>query len=227
MPKHKFVNAAGKTAYELMVILPHDLGEEENKKQLAGLKKLIAEREGDVTHEDSWGTREFCYPIKKREQGFYYIINFDLPGKFLSDLNKNLRLNTTLLRFLIVNTPASYKPVDYVAMKDQFGLEVNVKELMDIDRPQKKRKDKFDQEKPAAPNKFRATTPAPTTSKPASTPVAKVEAPKPAPKPAAPKKVLEEKPATPVKETPSVNDNAEERLAELDRKLDELLNQDL
>lgn len=126
-----------------MVILPDDLGEASFTEQVKAIKLLITEREGEITHEDLWGLHEFCYRIKKYDAGYYFVLNFKLPGSKLSDLNKNLRLNTSILRFLITTTPPNYKTVNFKQDQEKLGLNILPRDLYDVDRPHKKRKDKF------------------------------------------------------------------------------------
>ncbi|MDD4351721.1 MAG: 30S ribosomal protein S6 [Candidatus Gracilibacteria bacterium] len=236
MANKRVINEAGKTAYEIMVILPNDLGDQKTKGEIEAVKTLITERDGEVTHEDLWGSRNLAFPMRGYDAGYYFVLNFILPGNKLSDLNKSLRLNTILLRFLISATPTDYKPLVLNEDKERLGLHIELRDLSDIDSLFKKREDKFEKNpdkkgRPEAPAKTAPEVRTPVVEKPVKVapkieekaPVKKVtpvveEAPKEEAKPA--KKAV-------VKEAPKEEENAEDRLAELDRKLDELLNKDL
>ena len=236
MHKKKVFDEAGKTAYEIMVILPDDLGEAAFAEQVETVKALITERDGEITHEDKWGLRDFTYRIKKYDTGYYFVLNFKLPGTKLSDLNKNLRLNTTILRFLIVATAPEHQVVNFEQDKEKLGLDILPKDLLDVDRPHKKRKDKFGPDKktgrtPSGPPKIKATTPEVKEVKKevkkeeekTQSVVTDEETKETKKKPVA-KEVEKEKEKEDEKKG---KDNTEDRLAALDEKLEKLLSEDL
>lgn len=87
--------------YELMLIFKPELGETEQTTVLQKIKKIIGEAEGGVVKEDSWGRRNLAYPIGKFSEGFYYLFNIHLPADEVSNLERVLRFEEDLLRFLI------------------------------------------------------------------------------------------------------------------------------
>ncbi len=97
------------TNYELMLILPPNLGEESSLKELAEIKKLITSGGGDIYHEDIWGLREFAYKIKKYNEGFYIVLNFKAEGSKILELEKEFNLNQKVIRYLMIKTPKQYE----------------------------------------------------------------------------------------------------------------------
>ena len=97
------------TNYELMLILPPNLGEESSLKELAEIKKLITSGGGDIYHEDIWGLKEFSYKIKKYNEGFYIVLNFKAEGNKILELEKEFNLNQKVLRYLMIKTPKQYE----------------------------------------------------------------------------------------------------------------------
>lgn len=91
--------------YELILILPSDRSTDERAKIIETVKGEITSNKGDIHHFDEWPLRSFCYPIKKYKEGYYYIINFTLSGKALPAFDKYLRLNTDVLRHMIMLEP--------------------------------------------------------------------------------------------------------------------------
>lgn len=88
--------------YELVFVLEPDLKEQEKKDFFQKLKKAIEDFKGKVEEVKEWGRRILAYPIKKKEAGDYFLWNFSLPEESLPELEKKLRLENVLLRYMIV-----------------------------------------------------------------------------------------------------------------------------
>jgi len=89
--------------YEMMVIIDPELKEEEIKNNIEKLKEIINKNEkGEIESIDEWGKRELAYEIKHRREGYYVIYYFESEPEILEDLKKELRLNKSFLRGLIV-----------------------------------------------------------------------------------------------------------------------------
>lgn len=88
--------------YELTLVLdPEALGEK-RKKFLAKVTKFVKDLKGKIGKTDEWGERELAYPIKKQNLGFYYFLILNLPEKGPGELSKKLKLEESLLRYLLV-----------------------------------------------------------------------------------------------------------------------------
>lgn len=94
--------------YEIMIILPPDLGEEASNKELDEVRSVITENGGDIFHEDIWGVREMSYKMKKQNEGFYAVFNFNLDPSKVRKLEKPLGLNQNIIRFIVIKTPENY-----------------------------------------------------------------------------------------------------------------------
>jgi len=92
-----------------MVIFSGDLTESDFAKEFDAIKKLVKEN-GTVTHEEKWGVRRFPYKIKKLSRGHYGILNFSTDPQALVEIRDALRLNTLVVRSLILVMPKDYKP---------------------------------------------------------------------------------------------------------------------
>jgi len=89
--------------YEAVIVLATDATEEEQTAQLTSLEELIARNGGTVLPREVWGKRRLAYPINKRRDGYYAIINFttETNNQVLPELNRALRISENVLRFLI------------------------------------------------------------------------------------------------------------------------------
>lgn len=93
--------------YELVTILSPMLNQDEASAKWDEIKSFIANREGEITAEQAWGTRRLAYPIRKGNynflEGSYYLSTFTVDNSFNRELENYLRLDDQVLRSLIVN----------------------------------------------------------------------------------------------------------------------------
>jgi ribosomal protein S6 len=70
------------------------------------IKDFISNRDGDITHEEKWGTRRLAYPIRKGSyqflEGSYHLTRFSAEKPFNQELQTFLRLDEQVLRSLVV-----------------------------------------------------------------------------------------------------------------------------
>jgi small subunit ribosomal protein S6 len=88
--------------YELVVIYRPDLGEEEGPAAFERVTKAVTERGGTLTKSEPWGKRRLAYPIKKFNEGTYFLAQFQLDPKGVRDLNAQLKVSEQVLRHMIV-----------------------------------------------------------------------------------------------------------------------------
>ena len=80
------------------------------------IKSFITNREGEITAEQTWGTRRLAYPIRKGNynflEGSYYLSSFTVDNAFNRELENYLRLHDNVLRALVVRCdgPLEDKP---------------------------------------------------------------------------------------------------------------------
>ena len=93
--------------YELVTILSPMLNQDEASAKWDEIKSFIVNREGEITAEQTWGTRRLAYPIRKGNynflEGSYYLSTFTVDNSFNRELENYLRLDEQVLRSLIMN----------------------------------------------------------------------------------------------------------------------------
>ena len=92
--------------YEVMIIVDADLDEETIRATVERWLQLIESHGAVRGHVDFWGKRRLAYRIKKKQEGSYFVVNFQLDSKQTKKLEQTLRLNDHILRFLIVDKAA-------------------------------------------------------------------------------------------------------------------------
>lgn len=99
--------------YELMVILSPKQTDKEIEKNLKEIKGIVTENGYDIVDEDLWGMREMAYPVKGSSKGYYAVYNFVGEPEGLPEIQKDLRLQAGVLRFMAVKMPEDYVLLRY------------------------------------------------------------------------------------------------------------------
>ncbi len=90
--------------YEMTFIISPDLEQEQVDSTVEDVRKLIAGLGGKVTKVEPWGRRRLAYPIEKKREGIYIVMQMQLPPEAVKELERSLLLNEAILRHLIVRT---------------------------------------------------------------------------------------------------------------------------
>jgi len=88
--------------YELIYILHPDLTDEREAEIHQRLDDLILKNEGIILLRDDWGKRKLAYEIQKLQKGHYFLLSYLDSGQVNLPLERELRLNADVIRFLTV-----------------------------------------------------------------------------------------------------------------------------
>ncbi|HKY66693.1 MAG TPA: 30S ribosomal protein S6 [Acidimicrobiales bacterium] len=91
-------------AYELMVIIDAELGDEVIDATVKRIAGLLEQRGATVKREDRWGRRRFAYEINHKLEGYYVVYEF-VGGSDLDTLERALRLADETVRHKVVRLP--------------------------------------------------------------------------------------------------------------------------
>ena len=98
-------------SYETLCIFHPELPEARVKELSAWTQKIVEGANGTVVRADEWGIRDLAHLIKKQRRGYYLRLEYDAPGATVKELERNLRINENVLRFLsTVRKPAVVAP---------------------------------------------------------------------------------------------------------------------
>jgi len=87
--------------YELVFIVHPDLDETATNDIVERVKGWITEAGGTIDKVDPWGKRKLAYPIRKQNEGQYFLLNTQMAPTFIAELERNLRFVEPIMRFLI------------------------------------------------------------------------------------------------------------------------------
>ncbi len=92
--------------YEMMVILDPEVDERTVKPSLEKYLAVVTKDKGTVDNLDVWGRRRLAFPIKKKSDGVYAVINFTAESGTAKELERQLGLNETILRLKLLRPDA-------------------------------------------------------------------------------------------------------------------------
>lgn len=90
--------------YEIMVILDPTLDERTVAPSLDTFLNVIRGDGGKVEKVDIWGRRRLAYEIAKHAEGIYAIVDVKAEHKTVSELDRQLNLNESVLRTKVMRT---------------------------------------------------------------------------------------------------------------------------
>jgi small subunit ribosomal protein S6 len=88
--------------YENVFIARQDISTAQVEALTDTFANLVAEQGGKVEKREYWGLRNLAYRIKKNRKGHYVLFNLDAPPAAVSELERNMRINEDVLRYLTV-----------------------------------------------------------------------------------------------------------------------------
>jgi small subunit ribosomal protein S6 len=88
--------------YESTFIVRQDVPVPQVESLTSSLAALVVERGGTVVKTESWGLKSLAYRIKKNRKGHYVMLGLDAPPAAVTELERNLRINEDVLRYLTV-----------------------------------------------------------------------------------------------------------------------------
>jgi len=88
--------------YELVFIIAPVVEDENIQDVVDTVSTWIQADGGEVTKVDVWGQRQLAYPIQRFNEGTYVLMNAQLKPDALNELERNLKLDTAVIRYLLV-----------------------------------------------------------------------------------------------------------------------------
>jgi small subunit ribosomal protein S6 len=88
--------------YENVFIARQDISTAQVETLTDTFANLVAENGGKVEKREYWGLRNLAYRIKKNRKGHYVLFNLEAPPAAVNELERNMRINEDVLRYLTV-----------------------------------------------------------------------------------------------------------------------------
>ncbi|MGI6733520.1 MAG: 30S ribosomal protein S6 [Anaerovoracaceae bacterium] len=90
------------TNYEVMFIIEATLEDSEKEAAIEMVKEVIYAG-GEVGKVDVWGMRKLAYPIEKKSEGYYVVIEFKANSDLPKELDRRLKISDNIIRHIIIN----------------------------------------------------------------------------------------------------------------------------
>jgi small subunit ribosomal protein S6 len=104
--------------YEIMFIVRPDVEEAEIDKLIETFSGYVTTGGGVVKNsltEQKWGRRRLAYTVKKFNDGFYVLLIVDAPASLVSELERRLRVQEQVIKFITVRMDEEDKRVAKIA----------------------------------------------------------------------------------------------------------------
>ena len=88
--------------YEHLLIARQDISAQQVDALAQHLKTIVEGEGGKVEKQEYWGLRGLAYRIKKNRKGHYVLLNLNAPAKAVQELERQLKINEDVLRFMSV-----------------------------------------------------------------------------------------------------------------------------
>ncbi|MEM6533421.1 MAG: 30S ribosomal protein S6 [Myxococcota bacterium] len=90
------------TEYETTVVVRPDVTGQQVEAALDRVRDVIGKQGGKLLEIDHWGKKKLAYPMKKHPRGIFVRTHYLGVGGLVSELERNLRLNENVLRFMTI-----------------------------------------------------------------------------------------------------------------------------
>ena len=88
--------------YENVFIARQELSTAQVEALTESFATIVRDNGGNVAKTEYWGLRNLAYRIKKNRKGHYVLFNLDTPADAVKELERNMRINEDMLRYLTV-----------------------------------------------------------------------------------------------------------------------------
>ncbi len=88
--------------YETVYIARQDLTDAQVKAMTEEFTKILTDMGGKIHKIEEWGLRSLAYKIRKNRKGHYVLIESDAPTDALTELERKMRLNEDVLRYMSI-----------------------------------------------------------------------------------------------------------------------------
>ena len=88
--------------YETVFIMNPVLSDEQVKECAQKFVAYIKDNGGSIVFENNWGMRKLAYPIQKKVNGFYYLVEFKAGSDLISRMEVEFKRDERIMRFLTI-----------------------------------------------------------------------------------------------------------------------------
>lgn len=109
--------------YETVFILTPVLSDQQTKDTVEKFKNLITGNGGEIVNLENMGLKQLAYPIQKKNNGFYVLVEFKAAPSFIRTLEVEYKRDERIIRFL--TTSLDKYAVEYNAKRKSGSFNVS------------------------------------------------------------------------------------------------------
>jgi small subunit ribosomal protein S6 len=98
--------------YEILFIVDPDADEDEVNKITDTCKQIITDQGGSITKAETLGRRQLAYEILHKREGTFVDLELEGSGKEIAELERRMRVNDRILRYLTVRMDEARQRAD-------------------------------------------------------------------------------------------------------------------
>lgn len=103
--------------YEIMYIAKPETAADDITKLNEGITKVIETEGGTIIKVEDIGKRKLAYEINRMREGYYTLFEIEGSGKEIAELERRMRVNDTIVRFITVRVDEDRKAADKIIAK--------------------------------------------------------------------------------------------------------------
>ncbi|MCS7316060.1 MAG: 30S ribosomal protein S6 [Bryobacterales bacterium] len=88
--------------YEQLFIVRPDATQEEIDSFLEQITGVISGAGGNVRKLEKWGVRKLAYPVEKRHEGYYVLLEYGSAPDVVKEIERRFRVSDLVLKYLTV-----------------------------------------------------------------------------------------------------------------------------
>src|SRR5947209_20075889 len=90
------------------------------------LRSLLERNQAEILASRQWDERRLAYPVKGHKKGLYYLTYFRMDGKNLLNFERDVALNETILRLLVLRIDPKHVETLLAIARDEHVLALEV-----------------------------------------------------------------------------------------------------
>jgi small subunit ribosomal protein S6 len=124
--------------YESVLIARQDISSTQAEALTDTFSEIVTNQGGTVSKKEYWGLRNLAYRIKKNRKGHYTLLNIDAPAAAINEMERNIRLNEDVLRYLTIRVDELEEgPSAILRSREERGTRGGRGPRRDDDRPRR------------------------------------------------------------------------------------------
>ena len=88
--------------YEHIYLARQDVSPQQVEEMTNNMTATLEAGGGKVTKNEYWGLKSLSYRIKKNRKAHYSLLNIDAPAPAIAEMERQMRINEDILRFMTV-----------------------------------------------------------------------------------------------------------------------------